>query len=75
MDEQTNQSSGLNISSEKMFQKIGRLDVINDELQEMLSNTKKKLQEVVDENDKLKKQIESLKAGGSNRKMKVVSEN
>jgi len=55
--------------------KIGRLDVINDELQEMLSNTKKKLQEVVDENDKLKKQIESLKAGGSNRKMKVVSEN
>jgi len=75
MDEQTNQSSGLNISSEKMFQKIGRLDVINDELQEMLSNTQKKLQEVVDENDKLKKQIESLKAGGSNRKMKVVSEN
>jgi len=75
MDEQTNQSSGLNISSEKMFQKIGRLDVINDELQEMLANTKKKLQEVVDENDKLKKQIESLKAGGSNRKMKVVSEN
>ena len=75
MDEQTNQSSGLNISSEKMFQKIGRLDVINDELQEMLANTKKKLQEVVDENDKLKKQIESLKAGVSNLKMKVVSEN
>ena len=75
MDDQTNQSGGLNISSEKMFQKIGRLDVINDELQEMLSNTKKKLQEVVDENDKLKKEIESLKAGGSNRKMKVVSEN
>ena len=75
MDDQVNQSGGLNISSEKMFQKIGRLDVINDELQEMLANTKKKLQEVVDENDKLKKENESLKAGGSNRKMKGVSDN
>jgi len=73
MDDQNQQ--GLNLSEEKVFGRIGRLVMANEQLSEMLSNTKQKLQEVVDENDKLKKQIESLKAGGSNRKMKVVSEN
>ena len=53
MEEQKNQQ-GVNIPEEKIFEKIGRLVMINEQLGQMLLNHQKKLQEVVDENELLK---------------------
>ena len=58
MEEQKNQQ-GVNIPEEKIFEKIGRLVMINEQLGQMLFDHQKKLQEVVDEN-------ELLKSGGGN---------
>ena len=72
--EEKNQQ-GMSLSAEKMFEKVGRLVMVNEELSEMLAKTKEQWQLTINENEKLKKEIEEFKAINSTRKMKVVSEN
>jgi len=69
------QQQGLSLSEEKIFSKIGKLTLANEQLSEMLAASQQKLQQAIDQNDNLKKEIESLKKGGKNSKMKIVSEN
>ena len=70
--EEKNQQ-GMSLSAEKMFEKVGRLVMVNEELSEMLAKTKEQWQLAINENEKLKKENESLKSGGS--KLKSVSKN
>ena len=70
--EEKNQQ-GMSLSGEKMFEKIGRLVMVNEELSEMLAKAKEQWQLVIDENEKLKKENELLKSDGS--KLKAVSKN
>ena len=66
MENQTQQ--GLNLSEETVFGKIGKLVMINEQLSQ-------KLQELINENERLRKEIELLKSNIDNKKPKIVSKN
>ena len=67
MENQT-QQAGLNLSEENVFGKIGKLVMINEQLSQ-------NLQTLINENERLKKEIELFKAGEDNKKPKIVSKN
>jgi len=69
------QNQGLSLSEEKIFSKIGKLTLANEQLSEMLTASQQKLQQQIDQNDNLKREIEALKNGSKNRKVKMTSEN
>jgi len=67
MENQKNQQ-GFNLSEEKVFERIGRLVMINEQLSEALGGCRRQLQEVVDENARLLEELRLLKDGGTSKK-------
>ena len=55
-----NNQQGMSLSAEKMFEKVGRLVMVNEELSEMLAKTKEQWQLTINENEKLKKETDEI---------------